>query len=1168
MDVTVGSLTFRVRGDDAQLRTLVNEWEARRLTLGVDVKGAAEGAAALGRLTTAVTELTGKLDALGGRQRVVVQEVERVDSGTRRAALGVSNLTAQLSRGAVGAQTYAQQTDILGRALRDVSAQEGIFSRETAVAEGALRKLAAVDLRALRQNATRELATVTQAVREANSLRLDWQNLRLSDSDTLARLEQQRRGYQNAQDALAGQISSLREKGVLDEAEMSRVDRLTRYYERYGQALRTLGSIEASIQGQIQKGSLADSVQRGTDAELRALTQAAREAAAGVRLLQDQERAGLITKRELLAALTQERTAITAQVTAIREEAAALRGLDAPSAQQLARLEALTTAERGYTAALAQTARAQQEVARSQSVVRAGLMGAGGNGRLNDAAMAASFVSPELGMLGMAATAGPWVAGAAAAGVFGKALTDAAGKAADFRAQLQQVQAVSGLSGEAINRYGEFVQRLSTQLPVTTAQLTEMGRQAVMVGLHGEEGMRVYTQNMAALSVILRDVTGESQDLERTGQEIVKVLRAVGMNSDEVTQNFGRMVNGMVALKTESGVMIPEVTQLLKFWASQGAHMGLTIEQMTALSAALIQTGARAQGAGGALAIFYDKAAAAAAKGVSGITPWARIIGLTADETARLLKTDPMAFLQRFVDGVNRAEKNGTALALSLGSVDLNSQQVRRTLAELTQALPLLNNNIRVMNEGADDTGRALDVAQEAAQNYRDKMQMLHSAVNRIIVDLGGPLAETFTGWLTALEPLVVKVGDLIEKLNKVKSPGELKALLKIDWAKDSGTTVAYKLFLGSFQQMKEVKEAAGQNPILTGIGMVLSGRVAAGTLQAAGRDAYVRNVRSQLVDMGVLPSTGDPKVIKQQLELVAENLGKYEAMLAQRINQGAQAIRAAAGQPAPINVAAQAFNATGPLLPNQYRTDPSKEAGNFSYAFISQLAGVFKNDPRVASDCAIIAYEILNQLGIKIKGSAVQNANVGVLEKNAIASGFQKVDGQEIRPGDLVIWTSGNGKTYGVSSGKHAGVVAGFDGKNLKVIENPGTRNGRDSITQVVSMYDWQNATVYRAPNSPFATGKPTAPRSSSAPAPADQESPITAAQVVKAQQLLAAVEKTQAALKAKPGDVGLTKALDAATTAMNNWSKAAPEHARALAAVRAGMGGTAEAARTASGA
>lgn len=171
-----------------------------------------------------------------------------------------------------------------------------------------------------------------------------------------------------------------------------------------------------------------------------------------------------------------------------------------------------------------------------------------------------------------------------------------------------------------------------------------------------------------------------------------------------------------------------------------------------------------------------------------------------------------------------------------------------------------------------------------------------------------------------------------------------------------------------------------------------------------------------------------------------------------------------------------------GPQLGGVANTNIPEESGKFGYAFISSLANVFKNDPRVASDCAVIAYAILDQLGVKIRGTQLQNANAGVLEKNAIASGFQKVGGDEIRPGDLIVWTSGNGKTYGAVSGKHVGVAAGFDSKGrLMVINNPGQSN-----TVVEPMYDRQNATIYRAPNSPFAvpvTQQPKANTSAATP-------------------------------------------------------------------------------------
>lgn len=97
-------------------------------------------------------------------------------------------------------------------------------------------------------------------------------------------------------------------------------------------------------------------------------------------------------------------------------------------------------------------------------------------------------------------------------------------------------------------------------------------------------------------------------------------------------------------------------------------------------------------------------------------------------------------------------------------------------------------------------------------------------------------------------------------------------------------------------------------------------------------------------------------------------------------------------------------------------------DAERYAYGYISRLKDVFKNDPQVNSDCTSIASSIMHHLGQNIKGSV----NAGVLEQNAIKAGYQKVSGDEIKPGDLIVWTSGNGKTYGAVSGKHAGVAAG----------------------------------------------------------------------------------------------------------------------------------------------
>ena len=121
--------------------------------------------------------------------------------------------------------------------------------------------------------------------------------------------------------------------------------------------------------------------------------------------------------------------------------------------------------------------------------------------------------------------------------------------------------------------------------------------------------------------------TGKSAGLEQVGQEIVKVLRSTGMTTDQVNASFATTVDTLVALKTQFGVNIPEVTTLAKYWSSYAAAVGFSTEQIWAWSAALVSVGARAQGAGGALTKILEKASEAAADGGKDWANWAQVVG-------------------------------------------------------------------------------------------------------------------------------------------------------------------------------------------------------------------------------------------------------------------------------------------------------------------------------------------------------------------------------------------------------------------------------------------------------------------------------------------------------------------------------------------------------------
>ena len=118
-DVAVGALTITLLGNDAPLRALLAQYQARTISITVGTSGT----------QAATTALRG------------------VDAGVSAAARGIGVLNAQQSRGSISSKLYAEQTVILTRSLSGVSGQYGLVSREALIAERALNSVTAAQNR-------------------------------------------------------------------------------------------------------------------------------------------------------------------------------------------------------------------------------------------------------------------------------------------------------------------------------------------------------------------------------------------------------------------------------------------------------------------------------------------------------------------------------------------------------------------------------------------------------------------------------------------------------------------------------------------------------------------------------------------------------------------------------------------------------------------------------------------------------------------------------------------------------------------------------------------------------------------------------------------------------------------------------------------------------------
>ena len=486
--------------------------------------------------------------------------------------------------------------------------------------------------------------------------------------------------------------------------------------------------------------------------------------------------AGRISAEQYRAALLGLDSALKADIGATEVEIKLLTELNALDAAQSARLTELIAQQRAYAGSIISTSaalQAQAAAARQASV--AGQLQRGlGAGGLNGAALGLSFASPALGLAATALSFGPQTVAIAGVGLAvagtAKFFIDGANKAALFNQQLNQINSLSHVGTAAINDYGKYVRKIGEDLGISTDHLNEFGRQAVLVGLDSGPGLKTFTKGMSELSIILRDVNGATPGLEEVGTEVVKVLRSMGQSSEDVNNNFGATINSLVALKTQFGVAIPDVTALATYFSSYASTIGLTTDQILAFSASLVSVGARAQGSGSQLTKFFEKAAAAGASGGAPLKAFAFALGLSADATQQLLRTDPARFLQTFAERLGTLHKQGIDSSIILKSLGLDTNQAARAFNELSVASINTQKALDIAKKGLEDTGLSARTAADAVKSYPDDLKKLGVAFDNLKIDAGQSLLPFLTNFVQGLTRTVSGITELVNDGTKLRS--------------------------------------------------------------------------------------------------------------------------------------------------------------------------------------------------------------------------------------------------------------------------------------------------------------------------------------------------------------------------------------------------------------
>lgn len=369
-----------------------------------------------------------------------------------------------------------------------------------------------------------------------------------------------------------------------------------------------------------------------------------------------------------------------------------------------------------------------------------------------------------------------------------------------FAGVKKTVDEVYDSNGKLVISYADLsqgIRDMAMELPVTTTEISEVAEAAGQLGIQ--------TENVLAFSKTMIDL-GESSNLG-AGQAADSLARFA--NITQMSQgDFDRLGSSIVDLGNNFATTESEIVALGMRLAGVGAQIGMSEAEIMGLATAMSSVGIEAEAGGSAMTQSLKKMQnavaahadveerlAAAAENLSAkdfkkfrndvaesehiLASFAGVAGLTSDQFADLFNDDPAKALQKYIEGLEQASKNGENLNEILGMVEISG--IREADAMLRLA-----GNSKLVGEALDTSTKAWKentaLTEEANKRYEtteSKLRILKNQVTDTAIEFGGPLVDALRDGLTAAQPLIDGAGNLARSFSEMDEESQ-QAIIKL----------------------------------------------------------------------------------------------------------------------------------------------------------------------------------------------------------------------------------------------------------------------------------------------------------------------------------------------------------------------------------------------------
>lgn len=364
-------------------------------------------------------------------------------------------------------------------------------------------------------------------------------------------------------------------------------------------------------------------------------------------------------------------------------------------------------------------------------------------------------------------------------------------------------------NGNVVYSYDDLeasLRNLANELPSTHSEIAAVAEAAGQLGIQ--------TENVSAFTKVMIDL-GESTNMsaETAATELARFANITQMSQDK----FSNLGSALVDLGNNFATTESEISAMALRLAGAGAQIGMSEGDILGFAAALSSVGVEAEAGGSAFSKVMINMQLAVEKGTGAFeelkshaddqgVSWERLVsavrnggkeltgvskemgftsaelkkmykeadnsktsleqfadvaGMTSDKFSDMFKSNPSEAIMKFVEGLGKAEEQGSTAISVLDEMGITEVRLRDSLLRAANASGVFAGAVEMGNEAF---GENTALAEEVGKRYEtteSKLKMLRNEAVNAAIDLGGPFVDALRDGLESSKPLVEQLGKL-----------------------------------------------------------------------------------------------------------------------------------------------------------------------------------------------------------------------------------------------------------------------------------------------------------------------------------------------------------------------------------------------------------------------